>query len=212
MARFVNETTKRYPVLAPLRADMERAVQLILDCYNNGCKILLCGNGGSCADSEHIAGEFLKGFMLKRTPSGEELDALSKELGEENASMLQRGIAAIPLVSISGALSAFANDVEPSLVFAQLVYALGKKGDTLICLSTSGNSDNVVKAAQCARARGIKTIALTGIGGGRLADICDVTISAPERETYKVQELHLPIYHALCADVEDALFGAGSNK
>ncbi|MBQ9084484.1 MAG: SIS domain-containing protein [Clostridia bacterium] len=207
MAEYINEVIHRYPELAPCRTSMELAVELILKSHASGGKILLVGNGGSCADCEHIAGELLKGFLLKRKPQGEDLDKLSPALGREDAELLQRGISAIPLPSISGALSAFANDVEPSLVFAQLVYAIGRAGDALLCLSTSGNSLNVVKAAECAKALGIKTIALTGRDGGKLAEICDVAIIAPEYDTYKIQELHLPIYHALCADVEEILFG-----
>ena len=127
-------------------------------------------------------------------------------LGEEQAKKLQRGIPAVPLTSLSASLTAFANDVEPSLVFAQLVYALGKSSDVLICLSTSGNSKNVVNAARVAKARGVFTIAMTGMADGKLSEICDVTIKAPEKETYKVQECHLPIYHAICAEVEAQLF------
>jgi phosphoheptose isomerase len=143
--------------------------------------------------------------MELRRPEGEELAALTEALGED-APKLQRGVAAVPLTSLSASLSAFANDVDPELVFAQLTYALGKKEDVLICLSTSGNSKNVVKAAKVAKALGIKTIGMSGEGGGAFLSICDVTINAPSRETYKVQEYHLPIYHAICAEVERILF------
>ena len=179
----------------------------ILDCYSACGKILLCGNGGSAADSEHIAGELLKGFLTKRTPNDRELTGLSLALGsEELAGKLQRGIPAIPLPSMSAAISAFSNDVDPELVYAQLVYALGKKGDVLIGLSTSGNSKNVVHAIKIAKSLGIKTIALTGRDGGELKNIADVTIRVPATETYKVQEYHLPIYHAICAEAERILF------
>ena len=143
--------------------------------------------------------------MELRRPVGEELEALKGALGDD-AVKLQRGVPAVPLTSLSASLSAFANDVDPELVFAQLTYALGKKGDVLICLSTSGNSKNVVRAARVARALGIKTIGMSGAGGGAFSEICDITIKAPERETYKVQEYHLPIYHAICAEVERILF------
>ena len=148
--------------------------------------------------------------MLKRTPQNEELSALATELGDD-AFLLQQGVCAIPLPSISGALSAFNNDVEPSLSYAQLIYAMGKKGDVIFLLSTSGNSKNIVKAAKCAKALGITTISITGKGGGELASISDILISSPESETYKVQEHHLPIYHAICAEVENKLFGKSIN-
>jgi D-sedoheptulose 7-phosphate isomerase len=202
---YLDNLTVRYPELAPLKEKIGLAVDMIIESYKKGGKVLLCGNGGSAADSEHISGELLKGFMELRRPEGEELIKLTEALGED-APKLQRGVAAVPLTSLSASLSAFANDVDPELVFAQLTYALGKKEDVLICLSTSGNSKNVVKAAKVAKALGIKTIGMSGEGGGAFLSICDVTINAPSRETYKVQEYHLPIYHAICAEVERILF------
>ena len=202
---YLDNLTERYPELAPLREKIGAAIDMIIESYKNGGKVLLCGNGGSAADSEHISGELLKGFMELRRPEGDELAALTEALGED-AAKLQRGVAAVPLTSLSASLSAFANDVDPELVFAQLTYALGKRGDVLICLSTSGNSKNVVKAAKVAKALGIKTIGMSGEGGGAFLSICDVTVNAPSRETYKVQEYHLPIYHAICAEVERILF------
>jgi D-sedoheptulose 7-phosphate isomerase len=203
---YIDNLINTHGELSPIKGDIENALSLILDTYESGGKILLFGNGGSCADTEHISGELLKGFMEPRTPKGEELEALSAALSPEEAKKLQRGIPAIPLTSLTASLSAFANDVSPELVFAQLVYALGKAGDLAICLSTSGNSKNVVCGAKVAKARGIKTLALTGMSGGALSEICDVTVKAPEAETYKVQEYHLPIYHALCAEAERILF------
>ena len=167
---------------------------------------MLCGNGGSAADCEHIAGELLKGFLMKRTPFGEELSALEDQLGSD-AALLQRGVCAIPIPSISGAVSAFNNDVDASLTYAQAVYAMGRKGDVVFLLSTSGNSANVVKACKAAKALGITTVAMTGRGGGALGKLADIVISSPESETFKVQEHHLPIYHAICAEVEERLFG-----
>ena len=204
-AKYINGLVRRYPELDCVTADICEAFGKMLECYRMGGKLLICGNGGSAADSEHISGELLKGFMSKREPEGEELEKLTAALGE-SAKKLQRGIPAIPLTSLTSALSAFANDVEPELVFAQLIYALGKPGDVLICISTSGNSKNVVAAARVARELGITTVALTGQGGGALGAICDVTVAAPETETYKVQEYHLPIYHAICAELERILF------
>lgn len=204
--KYTDELVERYPALLPCKPFVIEAINEIVASCDRGGKVLLAGNGGSAADCEHISGEFLKGFLMKREPVGEEAEALVRVLGA-NGMKLQRGIGAIPLTSLSAALSAFANDVEPELVFAQLVYALGKKGDVLIGISTSGNSKNVLRAAKCASALGIKSVALVGDGGGALSEVCDVVIKVPERETFKVQELHLPVYHAICADVEAILFG-----
>ena len=204
--KYVNELTERYGALLPIKEDIEAAVRKIIESYKNGGKVLLCGNGGSASDSDHVAGELLKGFLSKRTPCGEELSNLEAELGED-AVKLQRGIPAIPLPQLSGVLSAFANDVDPSLVYAQLVYALGKKEDVLIAFSTSGNSANVFKAAKCAKAQGVFVISMTGASGGKLLGCSDICLRAPETETFKIQEYHLPIYHAICAEVEHALFG-----
>lgn len=204
--KYVTELTERYSALLPIKADIEAAVAKIIESYKNGGKVLLCGNGGSASDSDHVAGELLKGFLMKREPTGDELSNLSKELGDD-AVKLQRGIPAIPLPQLSGVLSAFANDVDPSLVYAQLVYALGKAGDVLMAFSTSGNSANVLKAVKCARAQGIFVISLTGESGGKLLFASDICLRAPECETFKIQEYHLPIYHAICAQVEYELFG-----
>jgi len=204
---YIDQLVERMPELEPMKAAIEEATGAILRMYADGGKVMLCGNGGSAADGEHIAGELLKGFLLKRTPPTEEIEAMGAELGSETeAASLQRGVAAVPLSSLSGVFTAFCNDVDPSLVYAQLVYAMGMPQDVLICLSTSGNSKNVVKAAQVAKANGITTVALTGGTGGELAEICDIVIVAPSSETYRVQEYHLPIYHAICAQVEHDLF------
>lgn len=205
---YINNLIDRYPILKDVKADVYAAVSAVVDTYRAGGKVLLCGNGGSASDCEHVAGELLKGFMLRREPREDELSRLTEGLGDK-AAMLQQGIAAIPLPSISGAVSAFANDVDPSLVFAQMVYALGRNTDLLIAFSTSGNSENVVSAVKCARALGIKTLTLTGASGGKLADASDICIRVPETETYKIQEYHLPVYHAICAETEEILFGRG---
>ena len=203
---YMDNLVMRYPALAPIRSDIEAATAAVLESYHKGGKVLLCGNGGSCADSEHVAGELLKGFMIKREPTEEELSALTKYIDIDSAKKLQRAIPAIPLPSITGTLSAFANDVDPELVYAQLVFALGAVGDVLFAFSTSGNSKNVVEAVKVAKARGVKTVAFTGKSGGKLRDLADVCICAPETETYKVQEYHLPIYHAICQELESTLF------
>ena len=204
--KYVNELTERYGALASIKADIESAVNKVIESYKKGGKVLLCGNGGSASDSDHVAGELLKGFLMKREPIGDELSALTAELGED-AVKLQRGIPAIPLPQLSGVLSAFANDVDPSLVFAQLVYALGTENDVLFAFSTSGNSQNIVKAVKAARAKGMAVVSFTGESGGKLLSISDICLRAPERETFKIQEYHLPIYQAICAEVEYELFG-----
>ena len=202
---YIDDLAERYPDLGYLSGCILAAVDKMAECYKSGGKILICGNGGSAADAEHISGELLKGFISKRPADGAELEKLDTALGDK-AKKLQRGIPAIPLTSLSAALSAFANDVDAELVFAQLTYALGRAGDVLLCLSTSGNSKNVVAAAKVAREMGITTVALTGESGGELREICDITLAVPECETYKVQEYHLPIYHTICAELERILF------
>ena len=203
--KHVDTLIEKYPALLCIKEATEKAISLIVEAHRAGGKILLCGNGGSSADCEHIAGELLKSFVRKRPPEGKELKHLTEALGEE-ATLLQRGVCALPLPSFSGALSAYINDVEPSLAYAQLLYAMGKSGDVLIAISTSGSSENVVKAAKCAKALGLSVISLTGESGGELLDLSDACIRAPENTTYKVQEYHLPIYHAICLEVEEILF------
>ena len=198
---YVLDTIKRYPILEGCKDDILAAVDAISKMHQNGKKLLLCGNGGSAADCEHISGEFLKGFLKKRPYEKGELD-----LDDDILSKLQKGIPAIPLTSLSASLSAFNNDVDPDLNYAQLVQALGSAGDVFLGISTSGNAKNVSLAAKCAKAKGLITIGLTGEKGGLLKDICDICIKVPETETYKIQELHLPVYHAICAQVEENFF------
>ena len=169
----------------------------------------MCGNGGSCADCEHIVGELMKGFLSKRLLTEEQKAKMKTncpEIEEKYLSLLQRAVPAISLPSFTAPNTAFCNDVEPELVFAQGLMGLGKKDDVLLCISTSGNSKNVVAAALTAKALGIKTIGLTGKTGGKLKSICDICVCVPETETFKVQELHLPVHHYLCARVEKAIF------
>ncbi len=199
--KHIDILKERYAQLNICAEDIERAVLLIEEMYKSDNKLLLCGNGGSAADCEHISGELLKGFLLKREVTE------NIEVEESVKSNLQKGVPAIPLTSLSSSLTAFANDVEPSLCFAQLCFALGKKDDVLFGISTSGNSKNVVEAVKVAKAIGIKTVGLTGSKGGKLKELCDVCICVPENETFKIQELHLPVYHAICAQVEEDLFG-----
>lgn len=193
--KHIDTLISRYPVLAPLRESIVQAVKMIEDMHFSGGKLLLCGNGGSAADCEHISGELLKGFLL---PRPQHIGGFEK---------LQGGIAAIPLPSLSALISAFSNDVAPELVYAQLTNVLAAENDVLFCISTSGNSKNVVLAARLAKIKNIKTIALTGRDGGELKQLCTACICVPETETFKVQELHLPIYHAICAQCEEDIFG-----
>ena len=196
---MLNDLIKRYPALNEIRCDIKNAVELMLECYNNKGKILVCGNGGSAADCEHIVGELMKGFMSKRLLTDEKIP-------EELRNNLQGSLPAISLPSQSAIISAFANDVEPDFVYAQLTYGYANKNDLLIGISTSGNSKNIVNAVKVAKAIGVKTMALTGKNESELSKLCDVTIKAPETETYKIQEYHLPIYHYLCAEIENKLF------
>ena len=204
---YIENLIERYPELSVCKESISELTEIILSCYNAGGKILLCGNGGSAADCEHIAGELLKGFMSKRSLNEEKIKMLEKNIGRETALKLQGAIPAIPLPSIIGVISAFANDVDPDLVYAQLVYAFAKPEDVLIAISTSGNSKNAVLSAKVAKSLGIKVCALTGASGGELSKIADVTVCVPEAETYKVQEYHLPVYHAVCAEAERIIFG-----
>ena len=199
----------RYPVLEACRKDIEAATDAIIDTYKKGGKVLLCGNGGSCADCDHIVGELMKGFLLRRPVSNEFEELLAKEGGEEGRALaknLQGSLSAISLPGQTALVSAYCNDVEPAAVYAQLVLGHGNPEDVLICMSTSGNSKNIYYAALVAKAKGVKTIGMTGQKDSRLSAICDICIQVPETETYKVQELHLPIYHYLCAEVEKYFF------
>ncbi len=207
---MLNELIERYPSLKVCLEQIKAADKAIIDTYENGGKLLVCGNGGSCADSEHIVGELLKGFLSKRELDEDyknELKAANPELDDEMLSKLQGALPAISLTGHPGLSSAFLNDVDPSLIFAQQLFGLGNHGDVFIGITTSGNSGNVCKAAQLAKALGITVIGLTGEKGGKLRDIADVCICVPETETFKVQELHLPVYHFLCASAEKHFFG-----
>lgn len=199
---MLNELLKRYPVLWDCKNEILEAERALISLYENKGKLLICGNGGSCADSEHITGELMKGFMKRRPLLPEQREGIEPEIADK----LQQGLPCIPLTSFGALNTAFCNDVEPSLVFAQPLWVLGNKGDMLIAISTSGNSKNVVAAAKVAKAKGMSVIALTGKNGGKLKDIADIIIAVPETETFKVQELHLPTYHYLCAKVEEYFY------
>lgn len=196
---MITELLERYPNLIFCKADILRAKEALIRCYEKQGKLLLCGNGGSAADCDHIVGELMKGFLLKRRVD-------DKKIPENIRERLQGSLPAISLSSHTAFMSAFINDVEPSMVYAQMLYGYAQPNDVFIGMSTSGNSANVVNAAMLAKAIGLETVALTGKSGGALSEICDVTIRVPETETYKVQELHLPVYHYLCAEVEKHFF------
>ncbi len=205
---MLNELITRYPQLVTMRQALEKAVGMMVETYRAGGKILVCGNGGSCADAEHIVGELMKGFLSHRALTDAETDMFKGHVEDvkQFASGLQRTIPAISLPSQCAILSAFINDVEPDMAYAQMTFGYGKKEDMFIGLSTSGNSANVVNAAITARAIGMKTLAMTGAKDSRLSALCDCTLRAPETETFKVQEYHLPMYHYLCAETEKLLF------
>ena len=206
---MLNELLSRYPQLKVCEPALIEAVSVIIDCYKNDGKILLCGNGGSCADCDHIVGELMKGFLKKRPLSDSQKQTMKTnypELNSEILNALQCGLPALSLCSLTALNTAFCNDVDPNLIYAQGVFGMGVCGDVLICMSTSGNATNVTNAAQVAKALGITVIGLTGEDGGKLRQIADICICVPETETFKVQELHLPVYHYLCAATEAHFF------
>lgn len=178
---------------------LKKAVDMLVDCFENGGKLLVCGNGGSSADSAHIVGELVKGFCKKR-PLPQELQ---QKIGTDR---LQMGLPAIDLTAQSAVLSAVANDLGGEFCYAQQVMAYGRPGDIFIGISTSGNAENVALAMKTARALGMKTIAMTGESGGRIGQMCDLLVNAPEKETYRVQEEHIKFYHRLCLGVENYFF------
>ena len=201
-----------FPQLKPLRESILAAYRLMTACYDREGTLFVCGNGGSCADADHITGELLKGFCRKRPMLPEEASRLAECTDAERAALLasrlQRGLRAISLMDFPAAASAVANDLGQDLAQAQLLYALGRPGDVLIGISTSGNAGNVANAVAIAKMKGIAVIGLTGENGGRLAREADVAIKAPVTQTYRVQEFHLPIYHALCRLIEARYFKA----
>lgn len=210
--KYIEELLTHYPALCNCRSDVLQAYELLEKCFSEGHKLLVCGNGGSCADSEHIVGELVKGFKLKRPCPPSFSQKLIKEdavMGEELSLKLQGTLPAISLTCHQALNTAFANDVTDGgkLVFSQQVYGYGKEGDVLLAISTSGNSQNVLYACVVARAMGLKVIGLTGEGAGKLNDRCDVCIKVPATDPYRVQEYHLPVYHSLCLMLEERFFG-----
>lgn len=207
---ILTDLLNRYSELQPLKEQVAEAAETIIETYKNGGKILVCGNGGSCSDADHIVGELMKSFEGRRPLAMElqkKLISLSPEKGKMLAEKLQQGLPAISLTVHQSLITAIANDISGEVIYAQQVVGWGNIGDVLIGLSTSGNSQNVIDAMIVARAKGLKTIGMTGETGGKMREWSDVLINVPQRRTAYVQELHLPVYHALCMIVEIEFFG-----
>lgn len=200
------ELIKRFPALKPCRAQIQDAFKILVSGFSSGGKLLVCGNGGSAADAEHIAGELLKGFISNRPLPVDQ----HERLGGDIAGELQQALPVIPLTGFLSLRTAYSNDCDPTWDYAQLTYGLGRPGDVLLGISTSGNAANVMHAVDVARKSGMPVIGMTGQHGGRLAETADVCIRVPDTETYKVQELHLPVYHTLCIMLETHFFGVDS--
>lgn len=208
----LKELVERYPKLQCCYEDISSAIRTVISCYEQHHKLLLCGNGGSAADSEHIVGELMKGFVLQRPLDREVQEKLVSQFPLEANYFLKNLQGALPAISLVNQISlnsAFSNDRAPDLSFAQQILALGEDGDILLAISTSGNSKNIIYAAQIAKIKNVKTISLTGQTGGMLREFSNICICAPSNETYKIQEYHLPIYHAICLAVENEFFGEG---
>ena len=209
MNKFIENLINRYGVLQPIADTLNAAAEAWINCALTGGKILTAGNGGSACDAEHITGELLKGFMKKRPLPPEEVQKFTQQNkpgAAELASSLQMGIAAVNLGNAQALVSAFGNDVNPQAAFAQHLWALARPGDVFVGISTGGNAENIRLALIAARAAGVRSILLTGNKNGVCCEYADIVIAVPEKETFVIQELHLPIYHALCQAVEAALF------
>lgn len=206
--KHLDDLIVRYPALEVCQDDIVSAYKILENCFKSGNKLLVAGNGGSAADALHIVGELMKAFALPRKLSRELCEAIDNicEHADYLKGNLQMALPAIALVGEIGLTTAYSNDVAPNLVFAQQVLGYGNPGDVFLGISTSGNSQNINYAAEIAKAKGMFVIGLTGEKGGKLADICDVCLKVPMVETYKVQELHLPIYHAICLELENFFF------
>lgn len=201
--RIYNDLFKRFSELSCIKEDVGKVFEIIKETYINKGKLLVCGNGGSAADSAHIVGELMKGFMLSRKlPETEKAKFKNKEIAEG----LQGALPAISLVGETALMTAFCNDCDPELVFAQQVYGLMNENDTLLCLSTSGNSKNVVAAAETAKVKGGKVVSIVGEKGGKLFELSDATIKLPSKITPEIQEYTLPVYHTICAMLESDFF------
>lgn len=215
MKKIFEELIMRYPILKHSKESIIKADKFLIDTASKNGTIFTMGNGGSASDADHIVGELMKSFILRRNLDKsfqQDLIKIDAKLGKDLALQLQEGIKSIALTQHTSLSTAFSNDVNPYLNFAQQLSILSKKGDSVICISTSGNSKNIIYGAIVARAKGLFVIGLTGKGGGKLGQFCDICISVEETETYKVQELHLPIYHALCISLENEFWQKKSLK
>lgn len=207
----LNLLGERYPVLAPMKEQIAAFFDVIRESYENGGKLIIGGNGGSCSDAEHIVGELMKGFKLLRPlddVARQKLCAVDPVLGAELADKLQDGLPAVALSSHPALNTAYLNDVSGDMMYAQQVNSLGKPGDVFLAITTSGTALNLRYAAVTAKAKGMKVLALTGKTGGAFNDLADINLVMPCNETYQIQELHLPVYHCLCLLLEDHFFGA----
>lgn len=207
---FIKDLIKRYPALTKVENEIHNAAECLIKCYEQQRKVLVCGNGGSSSDSDHIVGELMKGFEKKRPVQESfkrQLLSISEERGKYLAEKLQQGLPAISLTAHNSLITAVANDMDADLIFAQQVLSYGQHGDILIGISTSGNSNDVVDAVITAKAMGMIVIGLTGESGGKIKPFCDILINVPERRTSFIQELHLPVYHTLCMILENSFFG-----
>ncbi|MDO9339732.1 MAG: SIS domain-containing protein [Bacteroidales bacterium] len=207
---ILSQLCGRHPLLGTFKNIIGEAAEMIINCYSSGGKLLVCGNGGSCSDSEHIVGELMKSFELSRPLKKEIVEKLSEAYGERGkylAQKLESGLPAISLSSQTALTTAICNDIDANLVFAQQVIGYGRDKDVLIAISTSGNSQNVVDACITAKAMNLKMIGLTGMTGGKMKQYCDILVNVPEKRTAYVQELHLPVLHALCLLIENHFYG-----
>lgn len=207
--KYIDQLIERYSVLNVCKKDIEVAAKAMIESFNNGGKLLVAGNGGSCADSDHITGELLKSFCKKRIPSADfinQIKAIDADTGTYLADKLQGSLPAIALTNNTALMTASLNDVDGNVMFAQQVNGYGIKGDVFLGISTSGNSKDIIYSTVVAKARGLKTIALTGKTGGRLKTLAEICIVVPQNETFMIQELHLPVYHALCLEIEEAFW------
>ncbi len=207
---FLDELISRYPQLLSLKEEINLAAAALIKSYSQGSKVLICGNGGSCSDSDHIVGELMKGFERKRRVTESFKSKLTESAGERGAYLaekLQQALPAISLTAHSALITAVANDTDANLIFAQQVAGYGKPGDVILGISSSGNSQNVIDALITAKAMDLVVIGLTGETGGKMREFCDILINVPGRRTAFVQELHLPVYHVLCLMVENHFFG-----
>lgn len=210
LQKHIDLLMSRYPKLETCKDEIINAYLIMEKCYARGGKLLIAGNGGSAADSEHIAGELMKSFKTPRHVSADfakKLKEVDSKRGSLLANNLECGLMAIPLVAHEALTTAYINDVDGLGVFAQQLFGYGREGDVFLAISTSGNSKNIMNATVVARASGIKVIGLTGAKGGDLAQVADVSVKVPETETYMIQELHLPVYHCWCLMLEERFFG-----